>query len=57
MSLTNLFDEMRTKKARNIEEMASNDGVDNMMGFSPIPTVIRNVEGAPDKEFRVRRMI
>lgn len=57
MSLTNLFEEMRTKNTRSIPEMASNEGIDNMMGFSPIPTVIRNVEGAPDKEFRVGKMI
>lgn len=57
MSLMKLSHEINSKDVKNIAEFANSNTIDSMMGFSPIPTVVRNVEGAPDKEFRVRRMI
>lgn len=57
MSIVKLYETITENKTKSIQELSKSNAIDEMMGFSPVETVIRDVKGADDKIFRVGRLI
>lgn len=57
MTVVKLYEKIETTPAKSIGELADSNTIADMMGFSPVETVVRDVEGAKDKILRTGRMI
>lgn len=57
MSVVKLYKTIENNSPKNMEQLSNAQTIDEMMGFSPIETVVNDVIGSKDKLFRVGKLI